>query len=205
MEREYFNPLWQKIQLERENAPVYPSEERIFRAFDLCDYDDVKVVLLGQDPYYNPEQATGLAFSTPNHLKEKPDTFHSIVGELGLSTNDSSLVGWTKQGVFLLNTVLTVRGGVPLSHRRYGWQEFTNQAIRFLNKREKPVIFMLWGGVAGKKQKLITNPQHTVLLAGHPSLLSLEYFKGCGHFQKANDILKSRGENPIDWNRTGDE
>ena len=184
---------------------VYPPKPLILNAFDHTAYDNVKVVILGQDPYYNPGQAMGMSFSVPDGVavpKSLQNMFKEIEDDTG---KPSAIVGgnltpWANQGVLLLNTVLTVVAGRPNSHKGMGWETFTDAVIEQLNKRNKPTVFLLWGRNACEKRALITNPMHLVLTAAHPSPLSaFNGFFGCKHFSKTNDFLRAHGESEIVW------
>ena len=184
--------------------PVYPDMHNIFNAMKIMDYDSVKAVILGQDPYHEPGQAQGLAFSVPANIRIPPSLdnifreYHNDLGYPIPPTGD--LTPWAKNGVLLLNSVLTVRGGAAASHKNIGWQFFTDRIIELLNEREKPMVFLLWGRFARDKKRLITNPAHFVLEAAHPSPLSAyNGFFGCRHFSKANELLR---DDPIDWRLT---
>lgn len=175
---------------------VYPPKRLILNAFDNTAYDDVNVVILGQDPYYNPGQAMGMSFSVPKGVMPPMslvNIFKEINDDLGYKSEivGGDLTPWARQGVLLLNTALTVEQGKPNSHQGKGWEIFTDQVIRYLNERERGMVFMLWGRNAYAKKQLITNSQHLVLTAAHPSPLSAySGFFGCGHFSKANEFLK---------------
>lgn len=199
----YYLNLIKKINEEYENYTVYPAKENIFKALEYTDYDDVKVVIIGQDPYHEENQAQGLAFSVPDNQKLPPslkNIFKEIENELGIKNSSGDLTKWSQEGVLLINTVLTVRAGLANSHKGYGWEEFTSAIIQLLNKRNKPIIFLLWGNDAIKKKELITNKNHFVLTSAHPSPLSAYHgFFGNDHFKKTNEILISIGEEPIDW------
>ena len=184
--------------------PVYPDMHNIFNAMKITDYDSVKAVILGQDPYHEPGQAQGLAFSVPANIRIPPSLenifreYHNDLGYPIPPTGD--LTPWAKNGVLLLNSVLTVRGGAAASHKNIGWQFFTDRIIELLNEREKPMVFLLWGRFARDKKRLITNPAHFVLEDAHPSPLSAyNGFFGCRHFSKANELLR---DDPIDWRLT---
>ena len=181
--------------------PVYPDMNNIFNAMKITDYDSVKAVILGQDPYHEPGQAQGLAFSVPANIKIPPSLenifkeYHSDLGYPIPQTGD--LTPWAQNGVLLLNSVLTVRGGAAASHKNIGWEIFTDRIIELLNEREKPIVFILWGRFARDKKRLITNPAHFILEAAHPSPLSAyNGFFGCRHFSRANELLN---DDPIDW------
>lgn len=176
----------------------------IFNALKYTSYSDVKAVILGQDPYHGAGQAHGLCFSVKEGVAPPPslkNIFKELNSELGIPIpKNGDLSGWAKEGVLLLNASLTVREGQANSHKDIGWTIFTDAVIRLLNEREDPVIFLLWGGNAKKKQSLITNPWHYVLTSSHPSPLSAyNGFIGCGHFKKCNEILRSMGKKEIDW------
>lgn len=197
---------------ERRKQTVYPARENIMRALQQVDYPKVKIVILGQDPYHGPGQAIGLSFAVQNSCKPKPPSLQNIFKELqsdlrvNIDPQYSDLSAWVKQGVLLLNTVLTVRARQAMSHRDRGWEPFTDNIIFELNKREKPVIFILWGASAIKKKSLITNQQHFVIQSPHPSPLSAyRGFFGSKPFSKANKILKSINEPPIDWSYISEE
>lgn len=177
----------------------------IFNAFKLTSYDSVKAVIIGQDPYHGEGQAHGLSFSVRKGIAPPPslvNIFKEIKDDVGIDNTGmhGELTKWAENGVLLLNSVLTVRADQARSHRNLGWEEFTSNVINLLNLREKPIVFMLWGADAKAKSALITNPQHLILKAAHPSPLSAyNGFFGCKHFSKANEFLKSRGIEPIDW------
>jgi uracil-DNA glycosylase len=205
----YFQNLKEFLQTEYQSKEVYPAQENIMAALQAVDFDQVRVVILGQDPYHGEGQAIGLSFAVPNCLRPKPPSLKNIFKEIAqdlscsINTEKSDLSGWTAQGVFLLNTVLTVRKAEAFSHRNRGWEILTDRIIQHLNSRGQPIVFLLWGAAAQKKKALITNPQHFVLEAAHPSPLSAHNgFFGCKHFSKANEALRACGQMPIDWSRT---
>lgn len=207
----YFESLTGFLRSEyRAGVEVYPSRQNVLRALTSVDFDDVRVVILGQDPYHGPGQATGFSFAVPNRLKPKPPSlqniFKEIQSDLGSRVDpmQSELSGWASQGVLLLNTVLTVRRSAPLSHRGKGWETFTDKVIRSLGERERPVIFILWGSPARQKRTLITGAQHFILESAHPSPLSAHRgFMGSRPFSQVNAILEKLGEPIIDWVTTG--
>ena len=183
---------------------IFPPGSQIFRAFDLTPVSEVKVVILGQDPYHGPGQAHGFAFSVQRDVKIPPslqNMYKELQTDLGCTIpSHGNLLEWAGQGVLMLNTVLTVRGGQPNSHKNCGWEEITDSVIRHLDKREKPLVFLLWGANARAKIPLIHGMQHLVLAAPHPSPLSAwQGFFGCKHFSKANEFLTASGQSPIDW------
>lgn len=182
---------------------VYPDMHDIFNALKATAYEDVKVVILGQDPYHNVGQAHGMCFSVKPGVETPPslvNIFKEIKEDVGIQNTSPYLVPWAKQGVLLLNTVLTVREGMANSHKGKGWEVLTDSIIAKLNAREKPMVFILWGGNARSKKPLITNPNHLILECAHPSPLSAyNGFFGCKHFSKCNAFLVENGVAPIDW------
>lgn len=201
--KNYYLQLREFLKTEYATRTVYPNMYNIFNAFKFTSYEDVKVVILGQDPYHEPGQAQGLCFSVPADFKKPPslvNIYKELEAELGIHRESGSLEDWTAQGVLLLNAVLTVRAGSAGSHAGKGWEIFTDTVIRILNDRKDPVIFVLWGGYARKKKALITNPRHFILESAHPSPLSAyNGFFGNGHFRKVNEILTGLGKEPIAW------
>ena len=203
-DKEYFRAL--SAELHRRKAAgevIYPAGKDIFRAFDLCPLQDVKVVILGQDPYHGEGQAMGLSFSVPEGISAPPslkNIFKELESDLGIRLSGSpDLTRWAQQGVFLLNAVLTVRANQPASHSGLGWKEFTDAVISLLSSRREHLVFMLWGNYARSKAPLIDPGRHLVLEAAHPSPLARGAFFGCRHFSKANAYLISKGKSPIDW------
>ena len=182
---------------------VYPPGSQIFKAFELTPVNDVKVVILGQDPYHGPGQAMGLSFSVPDGVRMPPslrNIFKEIEDELGVRMSGrTNLEPWARQGVLLLNSVLTVRGGMAASHSNIGWQEFTDAVIRYLSDNCEGIVFLLWGNFARSKRALIDTSRHYVLEAAHPSPLAGGAFFGCGHFAKTNEILINEHKTPINW------
>ncbi|KAN0007057.1 hypothetical protein ACTFIU_005251 [Dictyostelium citrinum] len=188
--------------------PIYPPKNEIFSAFNYAHLKDVKVVIIGQDPYHGKGQAHGLSFSVKKGVPPPPSLIN-IYKELETDIKgfkrplkNGFLEPWAKQGVFLLNAVLTVEEATPNSHKDFGWAEFTDAVLKVLSKQDQPIVFILWGGFAQKKEKLFTNKNHFVLKSGHPSPLSIKHFVGCKHFSKSNEFLKSKGIKEIDWNIT---
>ncbi len=203
-EKPYFQHLVSELHSQKAAGQViYPPGSQIFRAFDLCPLPAVKVVILGQDPYHGPGQAMGLSFSVPDGVPAPPslrNIFKEIEDDLGVRMSGrTNLEPWARQGVLLLNAVLTVRAGVPTSHSGIGWQEFTDAVIRCISDRCEGVVFMLWGNYAKSKAPLVDASRHTVLTAPHPSPLARGAFFGCRHFSQANAILAAEGRTPIDW------
>lgn len=200
----YYQNLREFLKKEYSTTTVYPPMNDIFNALKYTAYKDVRVVILGQDPYHGPGQAHGLAFSVQPGIEAPPslvNMFKEIQNEMGLPMPESGcLIPWAKQGVLLLNTVLTVRAGQANSHRGKGWEYFTDRVISLLDMREEPIVFLLWGKNAAEKEYLIKNPVHIIYKAPHPSPLSASRgFFGCRHFIKANQELILAGMDPIDW------
>lgn len=203
-QKDYYKNLKNEIDKKYEETIVFPEKENIFKAFTLTKLDNLKVVILGQDPYHNVNQAHGLSFSVMEGVKTPPslvNIYKEIKEDLGLEIPKSgNLTKWAKEGVLLLNTVLTVRAHQAYSHRGKGWEIFTDKAIESLNQKKDPVVFLLWGRPAQEKEKLIKNPIHKVLKAPHPSPLSAHRgFFGCRHFSKTNEFLKQNNLKEIDW------
>ena len=203
-EKPYFESLVSTLHQEKRSGRViYPPGPLIFNAFNLTPIDQVKVVIIGQDPYHGPGQAEGLSFSVPHGITPPPslkNIYKEIESDLGVMLHkDGSLEGWARQGVFLLNAILTVRAGAPASHSRIGWAEFTDAVIRTLSERRDGLVFLLWGNFARGKKSLIDTSKHHILEAAHPSPLAGGAFFGCRHFSKTNAILESEGLTPIDW------
>lgn len=195
----YFAQLKSFLVREYASKSIYPPKRLILNAFDHTAYNDVNVVILGQDPYYNYGQAMGMSFSVPQGVavpKSLVNIFEEIKNDTGVSSHitGGDLTPWAEQGVLLMNTVLTVEDGKPNSHKGMGWETFTDAVIAYLNRRQRGMVFMLWGRNAYAKKELITEPQHLVLTAAHPSPLSAYYgFFGCKHFSKANEFLAKQG------------
>ena len=201
----YYRQLYQFVKEEYSRTVVYPPAEDIFNALHFTPLSEVKVLILGQDPYHNEHQAHGLSFSVLPDQKEIPPSLQNIYKELQddlgcYIPNNGYLKKWADQGVMLLNTVLTVRQGQANSHKGKGWEQLTDSIIKKLNEREKPIAFILWGGNARSKSGLITNPKHGIFQCAHPSPLSaFNGFFGCRHFSKVNNFLVQNGMEPIDW------
>ena len=205
MKKEYFQNMRLFLEKEYKDKEVFPPVNEVFKALDLVSYEDVKVVILGQDPYHGEGEAHGLAFSVKKGIKIPP-SLRNIFKELKKEyphfeiPKNGELYPWAKEGVFLLNATLTVEKDKANSHNKIGWQFFTDEIIKKLNEREKPVVFILWGNFAISKKMLITNPTHLVLESPHPSPLSASRgFFGNNHFLKVNDFLKSKEIKEIDW------
>ncbi len=202
--KEYYLHLREFLKVEYKTKNIYPNMYNIFQALKLTSYKDTKVVILGQDPYHGPNQAHGLAFSVLPKVATPPsllNMYKELHNDLGCYIpNNGYLIDWAKQGVLLLNTVLTVREGEANSHKNKGWELFTDKIISLLNDRKEPIVFLLWGNNAKQKIDLITNKHHYILIAPHPSPLSASRgFFGCKHFSKTNTILKTLNKSPVDW------
>lgn len=202
--KDYYLQLRRFLISEYNSRTIYPPMNDIFNALKATSYSNVKAVILGQDPYHGAGQAHGMCFSVKKGTPPPPslqNIFKEIQSELGLPIPPhGELTAWAQSGVLLLNTVLTVREGLANSHRGHGWEILTDRIIELLNERETPIVFLLWGGNARAKAKLINNPKHLVLQCAHPSPLSAHNgFFGCGHFIKANEFLQSNGIEPINW------
>ena len=201
---EFKKPYYREL-YEYRTQQIFPGMYDIFNALKYTSYSDIKAVIIGQDPYHGVGQAHGLSFSVKKGVAPPPslvNIFKEIKSDLGIDNmgKHGELTEWAKNGVLLLNSVLTVRANQARSHRNLGWEEFTDNVIRLINLREKPVVFMLWGADAKAKAKLITNPNHLILKAAHPSPLSaFNGFFGCRHLSKANEFVKSKGIEEIDW------
>jgi uracil-DNA glycosylase len=200
----YFAQLSDFVSREYASETVYPAPDNIFRAFDLCPFDEVRAVVLGQDPYHGPGQANGLCFAVEKDVKLPPslrNIFKEIESDLGkpLVHKSGDLTRWAEQGVLLLNATLTVRASTPSSHQKRGWEKFTDAAVRALSEQRDNLVFMLWGAYAKAKGAHIDRARHCVLEAGHPSPLSVRSFLGCRHFSKANAYLTEHGKPAIDW------
>lgn len=202
--RPYYKELYQKVLQEYNTRKVFPAPDDIFNAFHLTPLKDVKVVILGQDPYHNDGQAHGLCFSVKPDVDIPPsleNIYQELQDDLGCyKPNNGYLVKWAKQGVLMLNTVLTVRAHQANSHRGIGWEQFTDAVIEAVNEQDRPIVFLLWGSPARAKKSMLNNPKHLILEAPHPSPLSAyRGFFGCRHFSKTNAFLKEHGIEPIDW------
>lgn len=200
----YYRKLYETVKMEYETKQIFPSADDIFNAFAYTPLSEVKVVILGQDPYHNFDQAHGLCFSVKPGIKAPPsleNIYKELANDLGCYIpNNGYLVKWAKQGVMLLNTVLTVRAHAANSHHGIGWEEFTDAVIEILNKQDRPMVFILWGRPAQSKKRMLNNPKHLILEAPHPSPLSASRgFFGSRPFSKTNEFLKEHGLSPIDW------
>ncbi len=202
--KDYYLKLREFLKHEYSHYKIHPDMYDIFNALKWTSFSDTRIVIFGQDPYHGENQAHGLAFSVKKDVAIPPsllNIYKELQQELGLYIpNNGYLEKWARQGVLLLNASLTVRDSMANSHRGKGWEILTNRIVRALNERHEPIIFMLWGNNAKEKIPLISNPQHIILEAAHPSPLSASRgFFGCGHFKRANDILVKLGKKPIDW------
>ncbi len=202
--KEYYLKLRAFLAKEYKERTIYPHMNDIFNALRYTSYSDVKAVILGQDPYHGEGQAHGLCFSVKKGVEPPPslkNIFKEINAELSIDIPaHGELTNWAKQGVLLLNTVLTVRSGEANSHKGMGWETFTDKVIELLNMREEPIVFLLWGANARAKTSIITNPKHKILTCAHPSPLSAyNGFWNCGHFKDCNEFLAANGKEPINW------
>lgn len=199
----YFLELLNKVNNDYRHKTIFPKYNHIFNALKLTPYEDVKVVILGQDPYHGPNQAHGLSFSVSDEV-DRPPSLNNIIKELkedlGIIKTNNNLTNWAKEGVLLLNAILTVEMSKPLSHKDYGWTIFTDEIIKKLNEREDSIIFILWGSFARSKKEYITNKKHYIIESAHPSPLSASRgFFGSRPFSRTNQILKKLGKKEIDW------
>ena len=205
LNKEYFKKLGIFVKNEYKNKICYPQYKDIFNALRYTDYDEVKVVILGQDPYHGENEAHGLSFSVRDDVKRPPslnNIFKELESDLGIKKTNNDLTNWAKQGVLLLNSIMSVVKDTPLSHKEKGWEIFTDNIIKLLNEREEPMVFILWGGYARSKKKLITNKNHYIVESVHPSPLSAyNGFFGSRPFSKTNNFLISKNIQPIDWSK----
>ena len=202
--KDYFKSLSAFLREEYAHKEIYPSKQEVFSSFYFTDLDKVRVVILGQDPYHEPGQACGMCFAVKPGIPQPPslvNIFREISSDLNIPmSRNGYLLKWARQGVLLLNTVLTVERGKANSHKGKGWETFTDHVIEKLNSLDQPMVFLLWGANAKAKMPLLTNPRHLVLTAAHPSPLSAyNGFFGCKHFSKTNEYLKNNGSAAIDW------
>jgi uracil-DNA glycosylase len=202
-EKTYWQDLTTKVKEEYTLGKVYPNPEDIFRAFNLCPFEEVKVVIIGQDPYHGPRQANGLCFAVHEEIKIPPslqNIFKEIKSDLGIDPYPSGdLSRWASQGVLLLNAVLTVRAGQPASHKGLGWEIFTDKVIQQLSLKRDGIVYLLWGKYAQEKGIMIDRTKNLVLESAHPSPFSVTKFFGHHHFSQCNQYLEKRGVTPIDW------
>jgi uracil-DNA glycosylase len=199
----YFNELTDFLEKERSLATVYPKQEDVYNALKLTSFENVKVIIIGQDPYHGPNQAHGLSFSVNYDVKIPPslnNIFKELKSDIGFTIpNHGNLTAWAKQGVLLLNATLTVRAGEPCSHQKKGWENFTDAIITIISEEKENCVFLLWGNFAKSKIHLINTEKHLVLEAAHPSPLARGAFFGCKHFSKTNEYLVSKNISPINW------
>lgn len=204
MQKQYFANLLNFIDKERTSHTIFPKKEDVFKAFELTPFEDVKVVLIGQDPYHNPNQAHGLSFSVNSGVKIPPslnNIFKELKTDLGIQIpTHGNLSFWAKQGVLLLNATLTVRANEPGSHQNKGWEQFTDFVIQTISKEKNHCVFLLWGNYAKNKKVIINSSKHLILEAAHPSPLARGGFFECKHFSKTNEYLKSHNQQAINWN-----
>lgn len=203
-DKDYFRQLIDFVKNQYQTATVYPPGKEIFRTFDCCEFDQVNVVIIGQDPYHGPQQANGLCFSVRDGIRMPPslvNIFKEINQDLGIPLPPSGdLERWARQGVLLLNATLTVRASSPGSHQNKGWELFTDAVIKKISAEKENVVFLLWGAYAQKKGEIIDRNKHLVLMSAHPSPFSADRgFFGCKHFSKTNQYLKSKGRPEIEW------
>ena len=205
LNKEYFKKLGIFVKNEYKTKICYPQYKDIFNALRYTDYDEVKVVILGQDPYHGVNEAHGLSFSVRDDVRRPPslnNIFKELESDLGIKKTNNDLTNWAKQGVLLLNSIMSVVKDTPLSHKEKGWEIFTDNIIKLLNEREEPMVFILWGGYARSKKKLITNKNHYIVESVHPSPLSAyNGFFGSRPFSKTNNFLISKNIQPIDWSK----
>ena len=203
-QKEYFKKLLDFVKKEYQTKTIYPKQNEVFNAFRYTSFDNVKVVILGQDPYHGPNQAEGLSFSVSNEVLKPPslqNIFKELESDLGISfPKSNSLKPWAKQGVLLLNAVLTVEEHKPTSHKDKGWETFTDDIIKILNNKQEPVVFILWGAYARNKKSLITNSKHLIIESAHPSPFSARNgFFGSKPFSRTNKFLRENNLKEIDW------
>jgi uracil-DNA glycosylase len=204
LQADYFRKLIEFVKSEKEEETIYPTGSRIFAAFDHTPVKNVKVVIIGQDPYHGPDQANGLCFSVSSGIKPPPslrNIFKELTEDVNFqSTGNGDLKSWANQGVLLLNATLTVRSAQPGSHQKMGWERFTDTAIKCISEERSGIIFLLWGKIAQNKENLIVDNDHLILKAAHPSpFAAYNGFFGCKHFSKANAFLRKKGKTEIDW------
>lgn len=203
-EKQYFSKLIEFVENEYKTKTIYPPIDNIFNAFNFCNFDNLKVVIIGQDPYHGEKQANGLCFSVHKEVKIPPslvNIFKEIKEDLGkIFPENGDLTRWAKQGILLLNAVLTVEANKAGSHRNIGWEKFTDAVIKYISENKQNIVFILWGNYAKEKKQLIDNNKHLILEAAHPSPFSAySGFFGCKHFSKTNKYLKNNGIKEIDW------
>ncbi len=203
-EQEYFVNMLKHLQVEYRDKIIFPPKKDVFKALRLTDYDNIKIVIIGQDPYHGTGEAEGLSFSVRDGIRKPPslkNIFKELHDDLGYNEPESgSLVKWAQEGVLLLNAILTVEKDKPLSHKGFDWERFTDAVIKKINEKETPVVFVLWGAFARSKKVLITNPNHYIIESPHPSPFSARYgFFGSKPFSKANNFLISKKISPVNF------
>lgn len=203
-ESDYFDNLVRFLKFSKnEGKEIYPSGQHIFKAYNELNPEDIRVVIIGQDPYHNPGEAMGLSFSVPQGVKIPPslkNIYKELVKDVGIEMpQHGDLSSWTKQGVFLLNAILTVEHKQPASHKNIGWQTFTDATLAYLSSHQDHIVFMLWGNFARAKRNIVDNQRHLILEAAHPSPLAGNAFQGCRHFSMANDYLSQKGRGKVEW------
>ena len=200
---DYFTNLWEKVKIEYTTTKIFPPKNQIFRALELTPFDDIKVVIIGQDPYHNDFQANGLCFSVSESVAAPPslkNIFTELKDDVGIERTSKELDDWAKQGVLLLNATLTVRAHAPNSHKDLGWEKFTDFIIKEISDKRENVVFVLWGAFAQKKASLIDSTKHYIIQSAHPSPFSVyRGFYGSKPFSKINDFLKSKNKETISW------
>ncbi|WP_262903714.1 uracil-DNA glycosylase [Kaistella polysaccharea] len=200
---EYFKTLWEKVQNEYSTEKCFPPKDQIFRALELTPFENINVVIIGQDPYHNDNQANGLCFSVSEEVTAPPslkNIFKELHDDLGIERNQKELNDWAEQGIFLLNATLSVRAHSPNSHKNLGWEKLTNYMIKEISDKKENVVFILWGAFAQKKEELIDCDKHLIIKSAHPSPFSVyRGFYGSKPFSKVNDYLKSKNKKPISW------
>lgn len=202
--KEYFINMLKTLQIEYRTKTIFPPKHEVFKALRLTDYDNIKIVIIGQDPYHGTGEAEGLSFSVKDGIRKPPslkNIFKELKYDLGYEEPaNGSLIKWAKEGVLLLNAILTVEKDKPLSHKKLGWETFTNEIIKKINEKETPVVFILWGAYARSKKVYITNPKHFIIESAHPSPFSARYgFFGSKPFSKANNFLISKKISPVNF------
>ena len=207
-DKAYYKELQSHVNIAYKSHTIYPPANQVFQALQLCSFEDIKVVIIGQDPYHGPNQAHGLSFSVTDAAPRIPPSLQNIYKELKTDIpgfeipTSGNLEHWAKQGVLLLNAVLTVQAGLPGSHKNFGWQHFTDAIIKLVSEKKEHVVFLLWGAYAAAKAELIDNNKHKVLIAAHPSPLARGAFFGSKHFSKTNAYLVENNLPPINWKLT---
>lgn len=205
MSSKEYKELERRVLQEYRNGTIFPPKDMVYNAMKLTPFDEIKCVILGQDPYHDDGQAMGLSFSVPQGVKVPPslkNIYKELQNEFGYDIPETGdLTAWAEQGVLLLNAILTVKAHQPASHKGIGWEQYTDEVLKVLNKKEEPIVFMLWGNFAKEKSKFLNNPKHLVLTSAHPSPFSCTKFFGNNHFKKCNEFLEKNHIDPIDWSK----